>query len=201
MKSVRFICQTAVIASLYVVLTVVFMPISFGAIQCRISEALCLLPVLMPAAVYGVTLGCFIANIVGGALIWDVVFGTLSTFTGAFFTWHLTATFRESLARFLDETSSGNALDSSGGAESKSEKVLSLPLSIRLKSALPPVISNSIIVPLVLKYAYMLDDAYLVLCFTVGVGEIISAGILGNILLSALCRKNILMELRKLSVL
>ncbi len=81
--SVRSLCISAVIAALYAVLTVVLAPISYGAVQCRVSEALTILPVLLPEAVPGLAVGCLIANIFGSATVWDVVFGTLATLLAA----------------------------------------------------------------------------------------------------------------------
>ena len=43
----------AAIAGIYIVLTMLFLPISFGPVQFRISEALCVLPFFTPAAVPG----------------------------------------------------------------------------------------------------------------------------------------------------
>ena len=81
--SVRSLCISAVIAALYVVLTLPFAIISYGAIQCRVSEALTILPVLLPEAIPGVVVGCLIANLFGSATVWDVVFGTLATLIAA----------------------------------------------------------------------------------------------------------------------
>lgn len=83
LMSVRSLCVSAVIAALYAVLTMALAPISYGAIQCRVSEALTILPVLLPEAVPGLTVGCLIANLFGSATVWDVVFGTLATFIAA----------------------------------------------------------------------------------------------------------------------
>ena len=90
-KSTMFICRSAVIAALYVVLTMLSaaLGISSGVIQFRLSEALCVLPVFTGAAIPGVTLGCLIANFVTGAPIWDVVFGSLATLLGALGAWLL----------------------------------------------------------------------------------------------------------------
>ena len=79
----RFITEGAVIAALYVVLTLVFAPISFGPVQVRIAEALAILPLFTPAAVPGLFVGCLIANFMGEGVIWDVVFGSLATLIGA----------------------------------------------------------------------------------------------------------------------
>lgn len=85
-KRVLFLVQAAMIAAVYVVLTFVFAPFSFGEVQIRISEALTILPVLTPAAVPGLFVGCLLGNFLGGALLPDVIFGSLATLTGAVFT-------------------------------------------------------------------------------------------------------------------
>ena len=77
------ITQGAVIAALYVVLTLVFAPISFGPVQVRIAEALCILPMFTPAAIPGLFIGCLIANLIGGGIILDVIFGSIATLIGA----------------------------------------------------------------------------------------------------------------------
>ena len=84
-SNVQKIAIGGVIAALYVVLTMVAAAfgLASGAIQVRLSEALTILPVLTPAAVPGLTVGCILANIVTGCLPWDVVFGSLATLIGA----------------------------------------------------------------------------------------------------------------------
>ena len=82
-KKIQQIAQGAVIAALYVVLTVVFAPISFGAMQVRFAEVLTVLPLFTPAAVPGLFVGCLLGNILGGAVIWDTLFGSLATLLGA----------------------------------------------------------------------------------------------------------------------
>ena len=77
------ITQGAAIAALYVVLTLVFAPISYGPIQVRIAEALCILPMFTPAAIPGLFIGCLIANMIGGGVILDVIFGSIATLIGA----------------------------------------------------------------------------------------------------------------------
>ena len=71
------------IAALYVAVTVLFAPISYGEIQLRVSEALTLLPFYMPAAVPALFAGCMIANFIGGYGLWDVVFGSGATLLAA----------------------------------------------------------------------------------------------------------------------
>ena len=63
-KQVLFLTQAAVIAAVYVVLTMVFAPISFGqsGVDVRIAEALTILPVFTPAAVPGLFVGCLLAR-------------------------------------------------------------------------------------------------------------------------------------------
>ena len=80
---VRWIAQGAVIAAAYVVLTMVFAPISFGPVQLRVAEALCIMPLFTPAAVPGLFTGCLIANLLGGGIAVDVIFGSLATLIGA----------------------------------------------------------------------------------------------------------------------
>ena len=143
------------IASLYVALTMLssMLGLSSGAIQCRFSEALCILPYFTPAAIPGVTLGCLISNltVAGVTNPFDIIFGTLATLIGAVATY---------LLRNI-----------------KIGKIL---------AGLPPVVSNTLIIPFVLKYAYELPDGVGFLMLTVGVGEFMSAGVLGTLLLLAL---------------
>lgn len=81
--------QAALIAAVYVVLTYVFAPFSFGEVQVRIAEALTVLPLFTPAAVPGLFIGCVIGNILGGAILPDIVFGSMATLMGAFCTYQL----------------------------------------------------------------------------------------------------------------
>jgi uncharacterized membrane protein len=82
-SAAKQMAQGGIIAVLYVILTFVFAPISFGAVQVRIAEALTILPLFTHAAVPGLFIGCLLANIFGGAIIWDVVFGSIATLIGA----------------------------------------------------------------------------------------------------------------------
>ncbi len=84
--SLRNLTLAALIAALYVSLTLAAAPISYGNIQFRIAEALTLLPALTTAAVPGLFLGCFVANLIGGAGVVDLVFGSLATLAAAFLT-------------------------------------------------------------------------------------------------------------------
>lgn len=84
-RKVMMITQGAIIAALYVVLTMVAnaMGLANYAIQVRFSEALCILPFFTMAAIPGLTVGCFISNMLAGAMVWDVLFGSLATLIGA----------------------------------------------------------------------------------------------------------------------
>ncbi|MCE5343651.1 MAG: QueT transporter family protein [Eubacteriales bacterium] len=84
--SVRNLTLSAIIAALYAAITLLFAPISYGPVQFRVSEALTMLPVFFPQAIPGLTLGCLIANLLGSATPWDIVFGTLATLLAALFT-------------------------------------------------------------------------------------------------------------------
>ena len=159
-KNVTFLTQAAMIAAIYVVLTLVFRPISFGEIQVRIAEALTILPVFTPAAVPGVFVGCLIANIIGGGILPDIVFGSLATLIGAVLTYKL-----------------------------REKNVLMAPV--------PPIAANTIIVPFVLFYGYGINLPIPFMMLTVGVGEVLSCGVLGLVLYSALKRyKHILFSLK-----
>lgn len=139
------------IAAIYVILTEMFAPISFSVGQVRIAEALTILPSFTPAAIPGLFIGCLIGNILGGAVLLDIVFGSLATLIGAYFTYLLR----------------------------KQNKFL---------APLPPIISNAIIIPLILRYAYGFPDAILFMILMVGIGEVISCGVLGMILYSSLAK-------------
>ena len=79
----RSLTRAGVIAAIYVVLTMIFQPISFGAIQFRIAEALTLMPFLTADAVPGLFIGCLLANLLGGGVWFDVVLGSIATLLAA----------------------------------------------------------------------------------------------------------------------
>lgn len=87
----RFICETAAIAAIYAVLTLLFVPFGFLQFQVRISEAMCILPFFTPAAVPGLFIGCLIANIFGSGTLglMDIVVGSLASLLAAFVTWKI----------------------------------------------------------------------------------------------------------------
>jgi len=91
MKS-RFITQAATISAIYVALSWIFAPISFGhnLFQFRISESLTVLPLFTPAAIPGLFIGCALSNLlIGGLGIIDLVLGSAATLTAAFLSYML----------------------------------------------------------------------------------------------------------------
>ena len=78
-KKILFIVSQAIIASLYVVLTVIVGPLSYMAIQLRFSEILILLCFYKKEYIVGLSVGCFIANLFSPMLIYDITFGLLAT--------------------------------------------------------------------------------------------------------------------------
>lgn len=90
-KNVLFTTQAAIIAALYVILTFLAaaLGISSGVIQVRFSEALTILPLFTPAAIPGLFLGCLISNLLTGACLIDIVFGSLTTLLAAFISYKI----------------------------------------------------------------------------------------------------------------
>lgn len=75
----RNLITAAIIGALYAVLTMVLAPISYGPVQFRVSEVLCILPFFMPCTSWGLFIGCIVANLMSAAGLLDVVFGSLAT--------------------------------------------------------------------------------------------------------------------------
>ena len=157
-KKVLFLTQAAVIAALYVVLCQIFAPISFKNVQVRIAECLTILPAFTPAAIPGLFIGCVIGNLLGGAIPLDVVCGSIATLIGALGTWWI-----------------GKLVLKNPAAKATK---FSLPL--------PPIIANTIIVPLVLYYGYLITVPIPVQMLTVGLGEVLGCGVIGMVLYFAL---------------
>jgi len=161
-KEIRFLVNAAVIAALYAVLTMALWEISSAGIQFRLSEALCILPAFTPAAIPGLTIGCAIANMIGGTWI-DVVFGSLATLLAAICSRLIGRAFRVG----------------------RTNKV---SLGAKLLVPLPPVLFNAAIIPFVLYYGYGVTETlgatgkFAVLglhALTVGAGEAAVCYVLG----------------------
>ncbi|MBR2123123.1 MAG: QueT transporter family protein [Lachnospiraceae bacterium] len=146
----NFLTRGAAIAAVYVVLTLIFAPISFGAVQVRIAEALTILPLFTPAAIPGLFVGCILANILGGAVIWDVIFGSIATLIGAVIGYKLR------FSRWL------------------------VPI--------PAIVSNTVIIPFVLRYGYSINLPIPVLMGYIAIGEVIGCYVLGELLAEVLSR-------------
>ena len=84
----NYIITASLIAAAYAALTFLssIFGLAFGPIQLRLSEVLTILPVFTPAAIPGLTIGCFISNI-GSFNAVDMIFGTLATLSAAFLTY------------------------------------------------------------------------------------------------------------------
>jgi len=78
-KKTQKLISAAVIGALYAVLTLALSPVSYGPLQFRLSEVLCILPYFLPFTAWGLFFGCVIANLVSAAGILDIVFGSLAT--------------------------------------------------------------------------------------------------------------------------
>lgn len=151
-SNLLFLTRAAMIAALYVVLTLVAnsLGLSSYAIQIRFSEALTILPVFTPAAIPGLFIGCLISNLLTGAVLWDIIFGSLATLLGAVGTYLL-----------------------------RRHKWM---------APLPPILSNTVTVPLILCFAYRIPGSLPFFMLTVGCGELISCGLLGMLLFRILSR-------------
>ncbi|OQB24443.1 MAG: QueT transporter [Firmicutes bacterium ADurb.Bin182] len=86
LMNAKKLAQGALIAAIYALLTFAVLPLSSGLIQMRVSEALSVLPWFIPAAVPGLFVGCVAANIIAGAAVYDIVFGSLATLLAAYIT-------------------------------------------------------------------------------------------------------------------
>ncbi|MDD4832201.1 MAG: QueT transporter family protein [Clostridia bacterium] len=85
-NTTKIICFNAVIAALYIALTMALAPISYGAIQLRVAESLTILPAVLPFSVLGLFIGCAISNSISMFGIYDVIFGSLITLLAGFLT-------------------------------------------------------------------------------------------------------------------
>lgn len=149
-EKILYLTHAAVIAALYVVLTLIANALGLAnyAIQVRFSEALTILPFFTPAAIPGLFVGCILSNLLTGCAVLDIVFGSLATLLGAFGT------------RLLRRN--------------------------KWLAPVCPIIANTLIVPFVLAYVYRFEGSIPYFMLTVGIGEVISCGVLGMLLLNVL---------------
>lgn len=153
-----FLCLAGIIAALYVALT--YLAMAFGlhnnAVQVRFSEALCVLAYFTPAAIPGLTVGCLLANILTGCAPLDILLGPVATLLGALG------------AYLIGRVGKGRVS--------------------KLLCTLPNILANTAIVPLVIYICYTApsEKSLELLPFyflTVFIGEVISCGVLGTVLL------------------
>lgn len=160
-KRILSICMSGIIAALYVALTMLSRAVGLdsGVIQLRLGEALCILPLFSFAAVPGLTAGCLLANLLCLAPWQDLVFGTLATLIGALVCARMGVFYRR------------------GGR------------AMFWLAPLPNILSNTLIIPLVLRYAYDAEGTLPYFMLTVGIGEILSSGVVGLLLFAALRKR------------
>lgn len=84
-KKTVFVVQAAIIAAVYAGLTYAasVLNVAYGSIQFRFSEALTILAAISPAAIPGLTIGCFLGNITSPYGLIDIICGTLATLIAA----------------------------------------------------------------------------------------------------------------------
>ncbi|MBQ7839201.1 MAG: QueT transporter family protein [Lachnospiraceae bacterium] len=176
-RKILSLVQAAMIAALYVVLTLIanMFGLASGNIQIRFSEALTILPFFTPAAIPGLYIGCLLSNVVAGCALPDIIFGPLATLLGALGTWALGKAARKAAV----SATSGSVKGKADVGHSRSAKLFTV------LSPLPPILANAVIIPPVLKYAYGITPIWFSIA-TVTIGEIISCGVFGLILLFSL---------------
>ncbi|MGM0420482.1 MAG: QueT transporter family protein [Bacillota bacterium] len=91
------VTRGAMIAGLYIVITYILNPVSFGPLQFRAAEALTVLPIIYPEAIPALYIGVLIANVIGGLGIVDIIGGSFVTLLAAYFTY----LFRDSILAYL----------------------------------------------------------------------------------------------------
>ena len=165
----QYITEGAVIAGLYVVLSLLTYQFSYLEIQCRVAEALCMTIFFTPAGAWGVCIGCFITNLFGGSWL-DTMCGTLAT-----------------LIAVLLTTPIVKAIKRKTGGELDFKHSLLIPI--------PTVVVNAVIIPFVLYYGYGIEtmgsttakSAVLgLMALSVGLGEIISCYVFGPVIVKVM---------------
>lgn len=155
----------AVVGALYAALTMLLAPISYGNLQFRISEALCVLPVFFPYTSVGLFLGCALANMISAAGILDVVFGSLAT-----------------LCAGLCAAACGREARRTGAMPSAAMRVL---------ACLSPVVWNGVVIGAVLAWSFARDafwQSFLLFGAEVALGEAGVLFLLGMPLISLIPR-------------
>ncbi|MCR4930651.1 MAG: QueT transporter family protein [Lachnospiraceae bacterium] len=179
-KTAKFISTAAIVAALYVVLSLLTYTFSYLEIQCRVAEALCMTIFYTPAGIFGVIIGCFITNLLGGSPI-DMIFGTAATLIAALMTYPIARTIRKK-----------------NGPVLKMKHALLIPI--------PTVLVNAIVIPFVLYFGYQVTSfanaekmipVLLLLSLSVFIGEAISCYVFGPVLVLALNRVDKVLHLNE----
>ena len=162
--SPKDLSRCSMMAALYAAVSIVLLPISFGAVQVRLSEALTVLPVYTPLGVWGVTLGCLItnaygvsvgANILGAA---DIVIGTAATLVAALMTGWL-----------------------------RNFRIKGMPIA----ATIPPILVNAVVIGAELTFAEtgkIFSPLLWINMFQVGLGQLIACTVGGSIVAAAIER-------------
>lgn len=179
-KTAKFISTAAIVAALYVVLSLLTYTFSYLEIQCRVAEALCMTIFYTPAGILGVIIGCFITNLLGGSPI-DMIFGTAATLIAALMTYPIARTIRKK-----------------NGPVLKMKHALLIPI--------PTVLVNAIVIPFVLYFGYQVTSfanaesmipVLLLLSLSVFIGEVISCYVIGPVFVIALNRVDKVLHLNE----
>ncbi len=173
-SKIHRIAAAAVIGAAYAVLTMALAPISYGAVQLRVSEALCILPYFIPCTAWGLFIGCLLANLLTGNLF-DILFGSLATLAAGL----CTARFGREIRRRLADPAAD-------------PQAFRVPLSRPLLACLMPVLFNAVIVGAVITCAYEGMNlfrnfgAFALNAAWVGLGELVVMYVIGFPLMQAL---------------
>ena len=180
-KNIQLLTQAGLIAAIYVVLCIIFAPIGSGEVQVRIAEMLTILPFFTPAAVPGLFIGCLLANTLTGAVLPDIIFGSLATLVAAIITSRIGKSWREArqAANQSAPATGAASFEATAPANQGARTALNVPFGKLILATIPPILANALVVPFVLKYAYGVPLPIPVMMLTVGAGEVIGCGALG----------------------
>ena len=95
------LCRTAIIAGLYVILSLVVFPIASGFIQFRVSEGLTMLALVFPESIVGLFIGCLLSNLITGCAVFDVILGSLVTLVAGVCTYFIGKFVRNTFAKIF----------------------------------------------------------------------------------------------------
>ena len=141
--NIRKIAFAGAIGALYATLTLVLHPISYGPLQFRIAEALTVLPFFFPSTVWGLFVGCIIANLGSPYGIIDIIAGPMASLLAGFCTMKLGMIARAD-GRNESALRSRSAPDDAGTAEDLPAFRNALPLKIL--ACAPPVVFNAVVI-------------------------------------------------------